>query len=252
MKPAPTQAVAAPSLSLRARLSWCAHFWKAATQQHHRNHAALFRRFVPHDGVVFDVGAHAGQFAKLFAGIARDGKVYALEPGGYALSILRRVVALRRLRNVEVCPFGLSDRAHTETLHVPVKRSGAMGFGLSHFGAETRASVAETVTLSTIDAFAAERGLARLDFIKADIEGWEMRMLAGGAATIARFRPALLLEVQAAHLARAGDTPAAMWDFFTQIGYEAQLVHEESARLAFAPAPRPLDGDVLWTPRRAR
>lgn len=240
----------APRLSFRARLSWCAHFWKAATQQHHRNHAALFRRLVPHDGVVFDVGAHAGQFTKLFAGIARDGRVYAFEPGGYALSILRRVVALRRLGNVEICPFGLSDRAHTETLHVPVKRSGSMGFGLSHFGAEARASVAETVTLSTIDAFVAERSLSRLDFIKADIEGWEMRMLAGGAGAIARFRPALLLEVQAAHLARAGDTPAAMWDFFARLGYEAQRVREESAGLAFAPAPQPLDGDVLWTPRQ--
>lgn len=241
-----------PRLHLRARLSWCAHFWKAATQQHHRAYAPLFRRFVPHDGVVFDVGAHAGQFTKLLAGIARDGRVYSFEPGGYALSILRRVVALRRLRNVEVCPFGLSDRAHTETLHVPLKRSGSMGFGLSHFGAETRASVGETVSLSTIDAFAAARKLARLDFIKADIEGWEMRMLAGGAATIARFHPALLIEVQAAHLARAGDTPAAIWAFFDRLGYEAQLVHEESTGLDFAPAPAPLEGDVLWTPRPSR
>lgn len=242
----------APRLSLRARLSWCAHFWKAATQQHHRAYAPLFRRYLPHDGVVFDVGAHAGQFTKLFAGIARDGKVYAFEPGGYALSILGRVVALRGLRNVEIIPFGLSDRARAGTLHVPLKRSGSMGFGLSHFGAETRASVAETVTLSTIDAFAAERKLARLDFIKADIEGWEMRMLAGAAATIARFRPALLLEVQAAHLARAGDTAAAMWDFFARLDYDAQVVREESAALALSPAPQPAEGDVLWTPRPPR
>jgi len=244
--------MATPSLSLRARLSWCAHLWKAATQQHHRAYAPLFRRFVPADGVVFDVGAHAGQFAKLFAGIAREGRVYAFEPGGYALSILRRVVALHRLRNVEICPLGLSDRAQTETLHVPVKRSGSMGFGLSHFGAETRASVGETVTLTTIDAFAAERKLARLDFIKADIEGWELRMLAGGAATIARLRPALLLEVQAAHLARAGDTPAGLWRFFAGLDYDAEHVEAEGAAIRLSPAPEPHDGDVLWSPRKAR
>jgi FkbM family methyltransferase len=240
----------APRLSLRARLSWCAHFWKAATQQHHRAYAPLFRRYIPRDGVVFDVGAHAGQFTKLFAGIARQGRVFAFEPGGYALSILRRVVALRRLRNVEICPFGLSDRAATKTLHVPLKRSGSMGFGLSHFGAETRASVGEAVTLSTIDAFAAERKLARLDFIKADIEGWEMRMLAGGAATIARFRPALLLEVQARHLARAGDTPEALWRFFAGLDYQAEHVLAEDGTLRLGPAPAPCDGDVLWTPRQ--
>jgi FkbM family methyltransferase len=242
--------MAAPRLSLRARLSWCAHLWKAATQQHHRAYAPLFRRYVPHDGVVFDVGAHAGQFTKLFAGIARDGKVFSFEPGGYALSILRRVVALHRLRNVEICPMGLSDRAETETLHVPLKRSGSMGFGLSHFGAETRASVGETVTLTTIDAFTAARTLARLDFIKADIEGWEMRMLAGGAATIARLRPALLLEVQAPHLARAGDTPAGLWRFFADLDYDAERVDAAGAAIRLSPAPAPCDGDVLWSPRK--
>jgi len=242
----------AARLSLRARLSWCAHFWKAATQQHHRAYAPLFRRFVPRNAVVLDVGAHAGQFTKLLAGLARDGQVYAFEPGGYALSILRRVAALHRLRNVEIVPMGLSDRAGGETLSVPVKRSGSMGFGLSHLGAEARTSVAETIALTTLDAFAAEKKLARLDFIKADIEGWEMRMLAGGAAAVARFRPALLLEVQAAHLARAGDTPAGLWRFFGALDYEAQLVVPEGRGIRLAPAPAACEGDVLWAPRKPR
>jgi FkbM family methyltransferase len=242
----------AARLSLRARLSWCAHFWKAATQQHHRAYAPLFRRFVPRNAVVLDVGAHAGQFTKLLAGLARDGQVYAFEPGGYALSILRRVAALHRLRNVEIVPMGLSDRAGGETLSVPVKRSGSMGFGLSHLGAEARKSVAETIALTTLDAFAAEKKLARLDFIKADIEGWEMRMLAGGAAAVARFRPALLLEVQAAHLARAGDTPAGLWRFFGALDYEAQLVVPEGRGIRLAPAPAACEGDVLWAPRKPR
>jgi FkbM family methyltransferase len=240
---------AAPRLSLRARLSWCAHLWKAATQQHHRAYAPLFRRFVPRDAVVLDVGAHAGQFTKLLARLAPRGKVYAFEPGGYALSILRRVVALHRLGNVEIVAAGLSDGARTETLHVPVKRSGSMGFGLSHLGAEARASVAETIALTTLDGFAAERRLARLDFVKADIEGWELRMLAGGGATIARLRPVLLLEVQAAHLARAGDTPSHLWRFLAPLDYEAQRVVPEGRGIRLVAAPEPCEGDVLWTPK---
>lgn len=244
--------MAAPRLSFRARLSWIAHLWKAATQQHHRAYRPLFQRYVPRDGVVLDVGAHAGQFTKLFAGLARDGKVYAFEPGAYALSILRRVVALHRLSNVEIVAAGLSDAARTETLHVPVKRSGSMGFGLSHLGAEARESVAEAITLTTLDAFAAEKKLGRLDFIKADIEGWEMRMLAGGAAAIARFRPALLLEIQAEHLARAGDTPRAVWDLFTGLGYAAERVVPEASAIRLAPAPDPCEGDILWAPGSPR
>jgi len=239
----------APRLSLRARASWCAHLWKAATQQHHRALRPLFERYVPRDAVVCDVGAHAGQFTKLLSRLAPAGRIYAFEPGGYALSILRPVVALHRLRNVEICPFGLGDRPSSATLSTPLKRSGSMGFGLAHIGAEARTSVAQEVRLATLDAFAAERGLARLDFIKADIEGWEMRMLAGGAGAIARFRPVLLLEIQSAHLARAGDTAAAVWEFFAPLGYGGELIEAGGGGFRRLPAPSPCDGDVLWLPR---
>ena len=41
------------------------------------------------ESVVLDVGAHAGQMAKLFAGLVPRGHVYAFEPGAYALAVLR-------------------------------------------------------------------------------------------------------------------------------------------------------------------
>jgi FkbM family methyltransferase len=235
-------------LTPRARLSWCAHLWKAATQQHHREYRALFERFVPRDAVVFDVGAHAGQFTKLLSRLAPAGRIYAFEPGGYARSILTRVAALHRLRNVEICPLALGDRPGTATLSVPIKRSGSMGFGLAHVGADPRDSATESVTITTLDAFARERGLARLDFVKADIEGWEMRMLAGGADTIARFRPALLIEVVAEHLARAGDSAESVWAFFAALHYRAARVDLTGGRLALRAAERAADGDFLWLP----
>ncbi len=79
------------------------------------------------------------------------------------------MVALHRLGNVEICPYVLGDRPSMATLSTPLKRSGSMGFGLAHIGAEALTSVAQDVRLATLDAFAAERALARLDFIKADI-----------------------------------------------------------------------------------
>jgi hypothetical protein len=39
----------------------------------------------------------------------------------------------------------------------------------------------EEVPVTTIDRFAADEGLQRLDFIKMDVQGWEMRILEGGA-----------------------------------------------------------------------
>src|SRR5437899_1856078 len=87
--------------------SFLAHLFKATTQQHHRALAPTIARLVPSDSVVFDVGAHAGQYTKLLARTAVAGRVYAFEPGGYARSILRSVVWLHGLANVAVLPIAL-------------------------------------------------------------------------------------------------------------------------------------------------
>jgi FkbM family methyltransferase len=210
----------------RWRLSpgYAAHLWKALTQQHHRELMPLFRRFIPPDGIVVDVGAHAGQFAKLFARCAGSGRVYAIEPSAYARSILSTVVRLHRLGNVTVLPVALGAETHESLLSTPIKASGSHGFGLAHFGEPDdrwQRVATETVSETTLDALAAELTLDRLDFIKADIEGNEMRLLVGARETIVRFRPRLLVELNDTHLARAGDTIADAFALMAGLGYRA-------------------------------
>ncbi|GHT01861.1 hypothetical protein AGMMS50276_30860 [Synergistales bacterium] len=49
------------------------------------------------------------------------------------------------------------------------------------------------IETTTIDDFVEENGLERVDFIKADIEGYERHMLKGAAKTLKRFAPKLAL-----------------------------------------------------------
>ncbi|HWK44963.1 MAG TPA: FkbM family methyltransferase [Stellaceae bacterium] len=233
-------------LSARQGLTYAAHLFKAVSRQHHRELLPILRPLIPADAIVLDIGGHAGQFAKLFAGLAPRGRVYSFEPGGYARSILSTVIRFSRLGNVTVVPTGLGDRAGEAVLSVPIKRSGSLGFGLSHLGGgETgRALRTETVAIDTVDAFINRAGIRRVDFIKADIEGWELRMLTGAAATLARFKPPLLLELTDAHLARAGDSLAATWSFLTGLGYRP---HGAAADLGTLRAlDQPVEGDIFW------
>jgi FkbM family methyltransferase len=204
--------------------SFVAHLFKAATRQHHRDLYPLFARFVPAAGVVFDVGAHAGQHTKLFARAASAGRVYAFEPGSYARAILRAAIALRRLDNVTVLPIALGSRCGVETLSVPVKQGGSFGFGLSHLGAPQarwERVAQEIVATATLDTVAAALGLERLDLVMADIEGWELALLRGGEASLRRFRPLLVLELLSSHLARAGDRVEDAFAFLAGLGYTA-------------------------------
>jgi len=228
--------------------SFVAHLWKATTQQHHRELLPALARCVPRDGVVVDVGAHAGQFTKLFARLAADGRVYAVEPGSYARAILRAAVWVRRLDNVAIVPAALGAESRLEILNIPVKASGAVGFGLSHFGApETRwpRVASELVAQTTLDDLAGSLALDRLDFIKADIEGGELRMLEGARRSLERFRPRLLVELTGAHLARAGDTLADAFAFLAAFGYRAFALDQ---RGSFVPVIAPRDGDFWFLP----
>ena len=233
-------------------MTWLVHLFKACAKQHHRELVASLRPFIPTDGVALDVGGHAGQFAKLFARMAPDGKVYTVEPGIYALSILRPAVRLNRLGNITILPVGLGDAPGQATLHVPIKQSGSIGFGLGHIrrdGAadECRETLDHDISLITVDDLIEQEPVTRLDFIKADIEGFELRMVHGARRTLARFRPALMLEVDQRRLARAGDTPADLYAFFADLNYGAYRL--TLGRQAFVPAEPSQAGDVFFVPR---
>ena len=210
-------------MDMRARAGWLSHVFKAATQQHHLYLRESFTRYIPKDAVVFDIGAHAGQFSKLFAKMAPEGQVYAFEPSVYARSILEPALSWNRIRNVEIVPMGLSDADGELTLATPIKKRGGMGFGLAHLGADTsgRPVMNQTVKLTTLDGFARARALKRLDFIKADVEGWEAHILRGGMETLAAFKPVLFFEVVAESLARAETTPAEIWERLSGLGYKS-------------------------------
>lgn len=238
----------APYFRWRASPTYLAHLFKAIFKQHHRQRIPLFRRLIPEDGVVLDVGAHAGQYAKIFSRLASRGQVYAFEPGSYARSILRVALALNRRRNVAVLPLGLGAREGTEILTLPVKRPGSYGFGLAHFGPETRFATVEreAVAISTIDRMVELLGLSRLDFIKADIEGWELQLVRGGRHAIERFRPAMLLELNAPSLARAGDELTTAFVEIAKLGYRPFVPDATGALL---PVAEPRNADIWWLPK---
>jgi FkbM family methyltransferase len=225
--------------------SFLAHLLKATTQQHHRALAPTIARLVPPTAVVFDVGAHAGQYTKLFARAANHGRVYAFEPGSYARSILRTVVWLHGLSNVAVVPMALGSEARLDTLTIPLKSSGSFGFGLSHLGRPAerwRAVAQEIVAQTTVDGVVKTLDLDRLDFIKADIEGWELQLLHGAESTLRHFRPRLLLELNGTALARAGDRLVDAFAFLAAHGYRAFRLEP---RAGLVPVSTPVVGD-LW------
>lgn len=233
-------------LSSRAKATYLAHLWKCMSKQDHTEYKDEFSKIIGKDGVVFDVGAHGGQFCKLFSSITPQGHVYSYEPASYAYSILRRVKAFKRLKNVTLVQKALGEKPCTLSLNIPIKKSGSVGYGLSHFGTadDHRTYQQENVEQTTIDAEVKRLGLQRLDFIKADIEGWEYSMLLGAKETIKQFKPACFLEVSETSLQRSDVSVQNVWNFMTEVGYQGFVFNKET--LTFSPAPCLTTGDILF------
>lgn len=212
----------------RAYLTYMAHLFKAVFRQHHTELRPALAHYINADAVIVDVGAHAGQFTKLFAAMAPQGLVYSFEPGAYALSILRKVKLTNGLHNVSIVPFGLGDAPGEAVLHLPIKKSGSIGFGLGSLTGPRQGSrtYADKVSITTLDAFVEANKITRLDFIKCDIEGWELHMLKGAQKTLERLSPVLMVEVNHDALQKAGASKQAMDDFLQALGYR-EISHVE-------------------------
>ena len=239
-------------LSLHGKLTYLAHLFKAITRKYHLEYLPILKSSLSDNSIIIDVGAHSGQFTKLFSTIVPEGRVYAFEPGSYASSILMKVIGLHRLKNVTHVNKGLGEQCKKECLNIPVKKSGSLGFGLSHLGCnkqDVRTTLSETIEIITLDSFAEDERLEKINFIKADIEGWEMQLLLGAKSIIQKWHPILTLEVNRLFLNRADNTPEELWDFLSDNSYGVfRLFHDENRILQTMLAPEPFDGNIICYP----
>jgi FkbM family methyltransferase len=98
-----------------------------------------------------------------------------------------------KLNNVEPLNLGLGKDAGTfELTFAPNNRSG--GF-VSNLTNASEGHQVEQITIAKGDDFIREQQIAKVDFIKIDVEGFEQSVIEGLAATIARDQPVVALEL---------------------------------------------------------
>jgi FkbM family methyltransferase len=186
--------------------------------------------WVPAAGVVIDVGANVGFFALKFARwLGAGGQLLALEPEPANLAHLREALAAARPAcEVDVIAAAAAD--HVGTAHLALNPY--------HPGDHKLADAGLAVRLTTLDAEVARRALTRVDLIKIDVQGAEALVLAGARQTLARWRPALYVEVDELNLRRYASSAADLLDDVQRHGYRMHRLDGEglSAPLTTAAA----------------
>ena len=204
-----------------------------------------------------DVGAEYGLYTWTFAHLAGpSGAVHSVEPLPGAARVLAVGARLLGARTVHRHRTALGARSGRATMSLPVRArlpvhgrafltEGADGLGPN---TEFPGQHEVPVGVTTVDELVSAEGLARVDVVKADVEGAELAVLRGAAAVLERDHPVLLLEVEARHLAKYGATPEELLAHLAALGYAAHTwdgaawrpagaVTERPRNYAFAPSP---------------
>lgn len=199
--------------ALRAIHRGARYRWKL-----NRGEIAAMLEILPVGGVAIDVGSHKGGYTYWMAkGVGPTGRVFAFEPQERVVRPMAATFASMGFAHVKAFHAGVSD--HSGVGRIVFWKGSTHGASLD--GLTGPDAVGADVRLVSIDDFAKEQRLTRLDFLKIDVEGHEQPALRGAERTIQSLRPAILVEAES-RLHGEGSNPAAeIRDMLTAKGYDA-------------------------------
>lgn len=183
-----------------------------------------------------DIGANLGYYARTISRLAGPaGKVYAVEPVAPIRKVLSR--NLRRCANTEILPYALGTESKPIVMaNDSARETGYFGTGQNFVNDGGTSAAAEFPARMRrgSELFA---GLERLDFIKCDIEGYEVVVMNELRPLLERFRPTVLIET-------GGENRPQIVALFTELGYtgytldrgrEIPLTDDSSKDIIFRP-----------------
>ena len=177
--------------------------------------------------------------------IGPKGVVHVYEPSNYSYAIMTRLLRWHKLKNVIPHNAAIGSAEGSMILSVPKKMSGHLGRA---YGVVTdRGGTASDEMLATgnrtefvdqptavvsLDGLMAAEKLPRVDFIRCDVEGAEIRFVDGGRKTIERDLPSLLIEIHPFSLQRNfGSSGEDVRDYFISLGYRMWQLNDDNSHM---------------------
>jgi len=153
----------------------------------------FYKEFIKSDYVIIDGGANLGFHSIQFAKLATKGIVYCFEPQPLIFNVLSTNSLINGCSDIiKQFRLGLGDNINQQLKMTPLKEQVFSEHCVNYGGRGLTEDIEgeEDVQLTTIDSL----GLTKLDFIKLDVQGFELHTLKGGETTIKTNKPIMFIE----------------------------------------------------------
>ncbi|MHC4075680.1 MAG: FkbM family methyltransferase [Planctomycetota bacterium] len=190
----------------------------------------FFRSIIRPDDTVFDLGANVGPYS-ISAASRTNGKVISIEPALQTFKLLNKSAS--QFSNMTAIHTAISDKPGTAFLS---HADSSENFKLS----DNNETQGEKVPLVTVDDIAAEHDIESVDIIKMDVEGHELKALAGAEKIISNGSPIIFYEVK-----HGSDLHPELIDAFEKLGYNSYFTLPDAKTLVKYNKDIPIDGYLL-------
>jgi FkbM family methyltransferase len=160
-----------------------------------REDIAVFKRLVRPGQTVLDIGANIGHHSVVFSRlVGPGGRVLCFEPQSFLFNVLCANLALNDCFRARAFPLALGD-TDGRTRMLPVDYERPDNFGALGLSVHSEWCTGEEVHIAKLDTFLNEQGVATVDFIKVDVQTFELFVLRGATETLTRNSPLLFIEI---------------------------------------------------------
>ena len=192
----------------------------------------LFATLIAPGDVVLDIGANIGHHTVFFSSLVGDtGKVFGFEPQLEIFRFASANLAVNGCRNTTLMQ-GCLGRDNGEIRMAPISYDEVNNFGALSVASSRDAASGENVPVWTLDGLidSGRISIDQLDFMKIDVQSFELFVLQGALKAIGKYRPKIFLEVSPHWMKLKGYDYLEIYKLLGEFGYDFEHF-DESAQL---------------------